>query len=1222
MKKIAFNHLTMWDCQGEKFQLSHLSRLVFFADQKDPTKATSADAEKTGDEKEKDQKKATEKEAEDKKKKEATAEEEKKKKPVEGEGKDVVVEAKTIGEQALQAAELTGQYQKMLEGSQEQKESQHAKEMAQLHGEFQAINQEDERIKKPVAKFLDELVFRKKIDRKQADQIARLNPSHKDFKAQWAALTKELPPDSPEYKKLRRLIDEEHYKQEALDAKFRQLKKKLHEKTMEMNDVITKKIKREKELEAMELKTGLNIQAQQILKFQSERKDEEGKPIVQFAKIKEIKWVEEYDDGVDESGKPIKGKYPLPEPRIIIESQNAVSGEIPPEGFTRGEFVKWAERQKVEENIETLQQLRASLNLSENPKKGDKIEYKKVIGTGKDYKPEYDDVQVEIHNINEKAEPPEIELSAPVPTEDGDKKTFSFAEFSKWYKKNEALPSIETLKDLRDKLYARTQVLNQDQTRNSTHYPPIEVKAGEVLYFDDASKKEYVIKEVKEKEKKIIFDKGEKLSFAGFFRWVKKKNVEKKTAEAEAAKASEHETDPAKKKAAHDEAKSEAEKEIEERKKAGEDPHKEHVLPSIEDGAGHSVSYMTQLWRQTHFMSMSDYFEMGKTIYEFVKRKLHRWQHGKVGAVGESMFGLLHNIPILNGLAPEFKGMFKHAEDEEVQHHIKHMEHQSVMDVKKETQHSPDADTLKAAITVLCKKGQMRWDDHHFWHNLEHWTGVHIRKEHYREDIEKAIDGKWGPDTFREFRTSQDSSYNSIKDGFKDHATRLDAEPGSLKVQLQKMMSDFLQGKYVNPAQFEEYIDFAIDAGKMNFEDKIFFIIMGIGATNPHGETLLSTDRAAALDGKYLVKVPILEYFTSPWHPMVDENGNKILQLDDQGNKIPDPDKPGHYKFKQGPPNINAFKKIIREHILPDFGPGATISSIANLPPDKLIWKGDGHFVDFVRDEMATDEWVRYRVEKASRDPSQWDHDDMDMFIQLLNESGVDQILRYSGGARLQVSFTGLNNSFAGLNDFIKRRIAGYKQAAEKGDNATAAKHYKEMMRMMKAFIRFHATVDRRYEHANQQGKVRYTEDMYNSSPLCAHGTPVINFIKELNKLVGNMAKDVGMEKEFDQLMEKIEIKKENEAKYTDQGNLVEKFGNTLQKKVQEKYIDSKNISGLVGILSSAELKGLTKKNVDKGDAAKREMEEQALLQGAQKAAAEKPKEGGGHGGLGDGHGF
>lgn len=1188
------------------FELTHMSRMVFFADQKDPTKATGADAEKTGDEKEKEDKKTAETEAQDKKKKEAAAEEEKKKKPPEGEEKDIVIEAKTIGERAKEAANTAATYEKMAEKTPAEKESLHALQMHQIHTDFQILNEEDERTKKPVAKFLKELVARKKISQEQADKIARLNPSNPNFKAQWAGITqgiKGLPRDSQEHKKLFQLINDEKYKQEALEVKFQMLTKKMREKTREMNDseAIVKKIKKEEELKSIELKTGLNIQAQQILKYQSEEKDEEGKPIMKFAKIKEVKWEQEYDDGVDEKGKPIKGKYLFPEPKIIIESQNAVSGEIPPEGFTRGEFMKWAEQQKVEENIETLQQLKTSLKLNEVPKKGDKIEYKKVIGVGKDHKPAYEDVPVQIQNINENSEPPEIELSAPVPTADGQKKTLSFAEFSKWYKQNEALPAIETLKQLRDKLYQNTQVLNEDQTRNSIQYPAIEILAGEVLYFNDGSKKRFVIKEVKEKEKKIIFSNGESKSFAGFFRWVKDKHVEKMTPEAEAAKASEHETDPAKKKAAHDEAKEDAKKDIAELKKAGEEPHKDYVLPSTEDDVGHSVSYMTQLWRQTHFMSISDYFEMGKTIVEFVTRKLHRWQHGKVGAVGESLFGMLHNVPILNGIAPEFTGMLKHAEDEEVQHHIKHMEHMGIDHIKKEAQHSPDSDTLKAAITVLCKKGQMRWDDEKFWHNLEHWTGVHIRKEHYREDIERAIDLKWGPDHFREFRTSQDSSYNSIKDGFKDHATRLDAEPGSLKTQLQKMLSDFLQGKYVNPAQFEEYIDFAIDAGKMGFEDKIFFIIMGMGATNPAGESLLAPDRAAALDGKYLVKVPILEYFTSPWHTMVDE----------KGDPIPDPKNPG--EFKKGPPNLNAFKKIIREHILPDFGAGTTMADIGNLPPEKLTWATSGHFVDFVRDEMATDEWVRYRVEKASRDPSQWDHDDMDMFAQLLNESSIDQILRYSGGARLQVSFTGLNNSFAGLNDFIKRRIAGYKQAAEAGDTAAAEKHYAEMMRMMKAFMRFHATVDRRYEHENQQGKVRYTEDMYNSSPLCAHGTPVKTFIDELNVLIGNMAKDVGMEKEFQQVMEKIEIKPENKAKYTDQGNLVEKFGNMLQKEAKKKYIDSKNISGLVGIIDNKDVKltGLTKKNVDKGDAARREMEEQKLLQGAQKAAADKPSEGG-----------
>lgn len=1140
--------------------------------------------EKDDDEKKKEEeKKKKEKEEEEKKKKDEEEKEKKKKKEKEEaesedeEEEDIETTKERIGRMAKSAAESSEKIAEQMKLTEKEQQSPNAEKMRQLNKEMNALNAADAKVDEPTRKYLDELVTSKKIPKGKAKKLLNLDPLDEKFESKFKSIIKGIPgleATSPEVKKIKELKEKEAEKIKEIDKKLKEAMSKMRELTNELGEFLIKKADQEKAKKRLGTMTGLNLKPGQVLTYHNEEDKEKKEKKKKYATIKEVGFEEL--EILDDEGNVVK-KIPSTTPKVVVESINPETNAIEKDTFNAMEFHEWVDQNDVLEDIDSMDKLKKSIGCE--IKKGNIFEFEETINPGTKEATTVSQ-KVEIKDINDKNL--KIYLDKEVITASGKTKELSFDQFAKWFKQKEAVPQIETIEKLRTELSAHREVLNTIYERDAGKYPAIEAKDGEVLYYDDGSNRQFVIKKVDEKGKKIIFDNGQEKTFAGFLSWVKKNEVEKKSPDAEAKKQTELIADPKEKAAKEELVKKNTEKEMEERKKQGEKMPPDAGLPDVEEAAHHSVGALTQLWRNTHFLSINDLGEIGKTIWELIKRRWGRRQKGRVGVVGQMMFG--HNA-----VGAEFKSLAQSAENEEVNHHVHVMETMGIADVKAELHHPPDKDTLKAAITVMCKKGQMRWDDHHFWHALQHLGGKDINPvpPKYLEDIEAIIDGWWGQDTFLEFRRNQDSSYKSVKGGFMENAKRLENDPSGLKGELKRLLFKFIKGEYVNPCQYEAYLAYAIDAGKMGFEDKMFFLLMGVAAQNGKGETLLHLERVAELDGDYLAKVPLIEFFTSPWLPMYNSKGEKIWDAE-KG------------EYKQGRPDVNTFKFWMKKYVLPEI-PGGSLENL--MSPDQLYWKQEGKqgsvFADFVRDEIAWDPWAKYRAEKASRDPSNWDHDDMDMFVQLMDEGSIEQLLRYSGGARLQVSFTGLKNSFAGLNEFIKRKIIHMNEQAEKGNKEEAQKHYAEVIRMLKAFIRFDAIVSSRYEHG-QTTKVRFSDDMFNSKPLCA-GDNVIEFINDIRGLVKNISEQVGMGEDYEKLMEKIPTndKPKGEAQHA----VVGSYGGKLQANLQ-KYIDEQGIEKLAELLSNNKLRGLTNKITDRSADAAAKAEAEAM----KAMAAAKPQ--------------
>lgn len=1143
-------------------------RWVFFADTGKGGGAAPEDPEEKKKREEEEKKK---KEEEDKKKTEKEKEEEEKKKREEEEKKKKESEEVDItasdfqkrAEKAIESAKGVDEGMK-LGNSKEQKEN--AEKMYALKGDFERLNAEDQAISKPAKAFLDELVARKKITREEAQRLFDIDLNDPHGNEKWEKLVGGMPgltADKAAFERLKELKFDEGLKRQKIEEEFARKLRELRLLSEEAAKMLKAIAVEEIMMKRYNRRVGLPIEKDKSLVYKNIRKKatadgtgEELETYKEFITVREV--VSEEVDITDEKGN-VTGKMKTGNPIFTIESQGP-DGTMKKDLMTNSEFEKFIENHDITEDLNSQSDLEKSIGMK--IAKGDKLEYRFVDEVADSAKANEQlrrtmgkDMLVEVKEINEHDPEKQVVLDQEVVTGGGRKqKNFTFGEFAKWYKRNEAMKPIGDLKDLQRELDVFNQVQNQIYNRDPKSYPKINVEAKEMLYYNDGSERTFRIKEVDEKTKKVIFESGEALSFASFLRWVKKNEVEKRTPDAMANLATAHIEDPVEKEKIAQQVKEDIETADAAKEKADaklqQETGKKPDHHSVDEESGPTAGYWKKLYRRTHLMSISDFLEMGKTLTEFVKRKWHRHQHGKIGAVGESMFG-----PIVLEIGAEFKGVGQHAENEEVNHHVHHYETMGIETVKHELHGAPNTDILKAAVTVLAKKGQLRWDDHAFWDRVNILSGgvpVMVRGPTHMEDLEKVFDKWWGQDTFREFKNSAESSYNSLKSNFKDNASRLEIVPGGLKKKLKHLLWQHLStDQPVHPAEYEQYIHYAIDEGKMGFYDKPFFLMMGVAleANDPHGHgmTLLHLDRVGTINSS-TNKFPILDYFTQGKFPKVDANG-KILSWED--------------KDKVSKAEIGHFKMWFNEMMAKDLADEG-ITDIHNIPPDKIDKLGPGRrFKEFIEQEVMWSPATRTRINKASRDATNWDHDDMDFFAPMLGEESIDKITRFAGNARQQVSTPGLLNAAMGLNattrikmDMLNNHLKDPKKTSEQRTQESR-QDVRDIIDVMRSYVRFHAIIDTRFKHT-AEGFVRLGPAELREAPLNDDSRATAIHLEEMKNFVRGLSRELGLEKEFNEVYKKYPGKVSGEIQNKQESAVLE-FGKQLEGAILRYASTSKN---------------------------------------------------------------
>ena len=302
-----------------------------------------------------------------------------------------------------------------------------------------------------------------------------------------------------------------------------------------------------------------------------------------------------------------------------------------------------------------------------------------------------------------------------------------------------------------------------------------------------------------------------------------------------------------------------------------------------------------------------------------------------------------------------------------------------------------------------------------------------------------------------------------------------------------------MNGEWVDRARYEAYLEFAIAGGKLTFAEKVYFLIMGVGAEAPAssdfpGRTLLDMSRIGALaaSSSILSKYPIIEYFAIGKVPQFNENREIIT--DENGE-------PELEKINKG-----TFKNFIHQIIEKDYGRSVYSMGMDDLLPTEGVSK-------LTERSIMRDFNVRKRLSKASGEVSNWDHDDMHEFGAQLDEDKVKQLVYSAGGAQ-KATPEGIKNCIVGQNNYMSIDLDDYMKAMKKGNVNKANGHLKDFMKRMYAFQRLHALLDRRFDRASPD-YTRFSRDQYNDLALVDGSRRVITHMNEINtfmrKFIGEL---------------------------------------------------------------------------------------------------------------------
>lgn len=1024
------------------------------------------------------------------------------------------------------------------------------------------INQELKNLNAGINKYgdqinnsLKEMVDNKQITPALANELAKIDFNETDAQKKWEQLTKDI--SDPKAKttlesltKLKEKNAESDVKiLQEYDKKLAEFRELMNKEGEKIHEILDKK----RNLEALSGSAGFPLNVGQTLVYKRVAENPETKLLEetqQKVKIKDIV----YDDMEikDDKGNITK-KIKSVTPAIIIESLDQEDKVFRQDKMSMADFLDWVDAMDVAEDLQTKKDLEKSIDTTLN--EGDQFEYRQLLSAvTRQFSPE--DITVKVEKIDQSKQEitldQEIRLSSTAPKT----RRLNYGQFAKWFKRNEVMRPIENLSKLRDALILHNNIQNQVFKRDPSMYPHIEATEGEILKYDNEDETKFVIKEIN--DKKIVLDNGAKYTPAAFLRWIKKNHVQKFSPEAEAIKSAEMEQGDGEKKKTFEEVKQKAEREQLKILEEADKLPPNLVIQKPEIATHHPTGYIRQLWNDTSIASLYDLWEVGKTSVELIERKLKRWSHGKVGVIGQSMFAGFGGNSVVGSffteLGAEFKGVAQHAENEEVNHHVEHYRTMGIETVKHELHEAPNKDILKAAITVLSEKGELRWDDHGLWDSMNKFAqGIPcwVEKKSYLENIENIMDAWWGQGTFKEFRTKQDSAYNGTKSSFKDNAKRLENDPlqnGGLRSALKGLLYKHIHGEYVSAAEYESYLDFAIDAGKLSFEEKLYFLVMGIAAESPgahghHGQTLLHIDRAGAIEGDRLNQFPIIDYFVKSMQ-QVDENGNPIYKINEKGEKVAVIEKP----------NINNFKVWFRNYCLPDL----KNKSLDSVESFKDLKPGDT-FKTFIREEVLWDDATRIRMDKAAKSPEQWDHDDMHMFVTILGEETIEQITKKAGGAKQQLSNEGIKNAYLGLNHFTKLKMEMMQRHLKDGTpqgKAAAEKDLRDLMNILRSFVRFDSILDRRYYHADN-AYTRFGDQEKRGKPGWDSSRPVKTHIEEMHNFLKELGNSVGLNEDVKVLFKQLSASTPDEK--AKQQSVISEFGKKLEGALAVKKIEDIN---------------------------------------------------------------
>lgn len=925
-----------------------------------------------------------------------------------------------------------------------------------------------------------------KITRIYAKRIANFDPSAPGFKE---FLELHLGPEIAADKKLVEKIIKLKEDHKAVLKDYDNLMDRFEVAVNEVNARFSNVTEQYYTVERLSKMCGVTIKSGTKLEYKPE-----GQQDFTFAEITKI----EFTDISSESAITEDNNEKIQ--KIIITVKDDLNGRPVTRELAQRDFVMWINRNQVSESIKDIDALEQKLNYKGYGQKlaeGDQIEFvtKRESTTGN---PVYDSVKIKKIDTNNKT----IELDKSVIVSDlelmdeevytPDAQTvLTYGEFFNWFKKRSATPSLD-LDKAREVIKNAPAVYAQKYQSTSDAFPPInenpiKIQPGEKLTWGD--NKGATITAVE--PNKITLNNGSVYTPSQFVAFVKDNEVEQSpdqpanttnsansTPESngtESTHVPETQANSGNTPALETESSTDEEDE-EDKKEKEEIAKKDQPTPYEKKGE------LAKMWDDTYVLSWSDIKKFFTTIIDFHKGRQEGISTRRAALIGKTMPG---------PLGVTFKNQFQARENDSVSGIQGGLENQGVDDWLNELLDAgANTDLIKATTNLLCKSGNFDFEDKRIWKVFNVALKANVSESDYlanrvNENGGKNASGKppvkalmvvmdmlYGkPSGFNWFNENK-SAYTNQMNQLSEEAKEKGAEIQGVETELNTMLKDHKEGKFVSSSRYEAYIRFMIQFGLCDVNDKIFYILAGLTMKGPNDTYLLSRARVGSLDASLMSNLPILNFF-SDFKP---------------------------YKHIEGHPERNEvlprsyFRKVVKNfNFTGDMSQGKPYD-------EKVVNK-------FINEDMMQNKRVRERASLASRGADQsTDHDDTPYNVPMLNTSGILQVLGYTRGDIPMLTEKGHANGLAAFNDHI-RFVAATSALSEDELKARAGINFEDpkliMQAMFKSFLLYEANLAGRV----QMGKYMKLDNARFRSPaaLAGGGMPLSQSAMEMKNVLAKI---------------------------------------------------------------------------------------------------------------------
>ncbi len=273
-----------------------------------------------------------------------------------------------------------------------------------------------------------------------------------------------------------------------------------------------------------------------------------------------------------------------------------------------------------------------------------------------------------------------------------------------------------------------------------------------------------------------------------------------------------------------------------------------------------------------NFVAIADVQRAVEIIQEWGKRRYQRVATMRVGNFGTQVLAKLKDsrwpLTPLRSLPNEFNKEVENAEKNEVQHYKDIYGNKDSWQIWDIAINTKNKDEFKDCLFLLADNGRIRWEKpelirqfNYFQSNVDIPTDLNVNLANLSDlyaKIRIAIGVMWDFDTFNGMMNTNSSAYQSKKSQFDQDCNRWAEMEGGLTKVIEGLLKEAkTPGGQVDPLLYEKIIDYAVNAGKMDAESKLYYLIQGIACG------LLASDRGSALNSVYINKYPAIDYFGS-----------------------------------------------------------------------------------------------------------------------------------------------------------------------------------------------------------------------------------------------------------------------------------------------------------------------------------------------------------------------